>query len=129
MFSVAINVVGPPPALIGRHSHFPLLGVVALVAAIAASLTRVVLAFNGFGFWSLTVVGVLQVSIHSLLLIWLMPSRLRFSMRILHLILPLIGIGSRVSLARVLRYAAVNLDTALVGKLLGTARIRSKCVG
>ena len=129
-FSVAINVLGSPArALMARHSRFALLGAVDLAAAIAASLTSVVLAFNGFGFWALVIAGVLQASIRSLLFIWLMPCRLRLSIKNFALVLPLIGFGARVSMARLLGYAADNLDKALVGKILGTTVLGSYSVG
>lgn len=90
-----------------------------VVPLILSGITSVVLAFLGFGAWSL-VLGYIAKAIMSTVLYWSLSS-LRFKPGFqLPLARELIGYGKHVSLVSIIGFIGTNADYVIVGHQLGT---------
>jgi PST family polysaccharide transporter len=107
-----------PMAILHREMRFRETAIVEWVYQVAYAVATILLAWWGFGFWSL-IYGSLtattaQVITKAGLARW-RPS-LRFSVAAMKEILPF---GAGVSAKRILDFAAQNLDSVVVGRVLG----------
>ena len=107
-----------PAALIARNMQFRYATLTEWSDAIASTTTTLLLAFNGYGYWSI-VIGhlagtVVRVGLKSYLCGWA-PS-FRCSRPALR---ELLSFGLGLQTKRLLEYATFNLDNLVVGRVLG----------
>lgn len=109
-------------ALLTKNLEFKKLAIVGIIGRIISGTASVVMAFSGFGVWSL-VLGDLMSSPFSLVLLWYFCSwrpKLKFEWQACR---DLLKFGINVMGTRILNYSATNVDYLLVGKFLGATSL------
>ena len=111
-----------PYVLLGRELDFRRRIFPDLTASLIASVVVLVLAYRGFGVWSLVWREIIRQSLATLL-VWPLTSyrpRLRFNMRIAR---ELLDYGRHIVSSQVLVFLITNVDNAFVGRYAGGAAL------
>lgn len=128
--AVAFNMVGSPVrSLLARHSRFARLGAIDLGAAVAASVTSLMMALAGFGVWALVAANLVNSGIRMALVLGFSPCRFRFRVGNFSEVLPLARFGVEILGSRVFAYGAFNMDKAVIARLLGSGPVGFFSVG
>lgn len=105
-------------SILVKDLKFRSLTIISFIATVLSSLIAIVMAFLGFGLWSIVVQGVASSSIKSLLLWnnskWIPNFQFKFSA-----IKPLFNFGLNMTANNSLNYWARNYDNFLIAKFLG----------
>jgi O-antigen/teichoic acid export membrane protein len=105
-------------ALLKRQMRFAVLAAAEVAALLASIVTTVVLAWRGFGYWSL-VMGHLALSFVYMVAVWVVcgwrPGRARRGAGVRQLL----GFGGNLTGFVVINYFARNLDNMLIGRFWG----------
>jgi O-antigen/teichoic acid export membrane protein len=105
-----------------RDLRFKALGVAEIVAILVGSTSSLILAYNGYNYWSL-VYGTLLASISKSLVIKISAKEdLEFRLNI-RIIQHVLSFGGWVLLGSVLFWGYTTIDNIVIGKLLGTATL------
>lgn len=104
--------------LLQRHLSFGRLALAEIVGGIVSSIIAMIGALNGWGVWALVAQIVTQTSIASFAIIILVPAAWS-GIRNIRIALPLMVFGFSVVLPRIIDFIGSNLDTILIGRLLG----------
>jgi len=105
-------------ALMQRKLRFKEVGIVLVASVFMSSLTSIIMAFRGFGVWSL-VVGQLIIGPVSFVLVhfyepWRVDKVFNFGA-----FKDLIAYGGHISAGNVINYTTTNLDNLMIGRYLG----------
>ena len=115
-----LRVLGSVPrAIVARRLDFRIPASRRCAAAAVAGTCAVLLAWRGFGVWSLAADLLVATAVESLLLLRASGWRPRFELHLAAL-RQLAGFGAYRPAARALNYWAQHMDQLLVGKLLGS---------
>lgn len=111
-----------PSALISRRMQFRYNTASDWLDSIAGAIVSILLALRGFGFWSLVYGQIAGTLLRVILKVYLTQWRpsLRASRSALH---ELLSFGLGLQAKRLLEYATYNLDTLVVGRVLGMAAL------
>jgi len=118
LFVNALKIV--PYSQLVRELKFGKISVIESLSMLAASILMIILAYHGFGAWSLVYAELARtfcILFGSELYAFFMP-RLRFS---LSEVAPLIRFGFFATASRILYNLYTNIDYLIVGKFFGTA--------
>jgi PST family polysaccharide transporter len=109
---------GVPAALVQRRMDFRNLALADWTDMLVGSIATIVLAWRGWGYWSIPTGHVISVAARVVLLMYVSRWRpsLRFSRSALG---ELMSFGLGVQTKYVLRYATANVDSIIVGRVLG----------
>lgn len=117
-----------PEALLRRRMEFRGLSLWRLVAAVCSSVLTIVLAWKGYGVWSLVWGNLLNFGLRSafatLILRWIPIPRLRIR-NVVHLV----HFGGLVSVAGILDMVSRRADSFIIGKALGKESLGFYSVG
>lgn len=104
-------------ALITRHMDFRAIAIADWTDSLVGSVTTIILALAGWSYWSIVYGHLVATSVRVVLQMYLAKWRpsLRFSLAALR---ELLSYGLGVQTKRLLEYAAANLDTLVVGRML-----------
>ncbi len=104
-------------ALITRNMQFRAIAIADWTDSLVGSVATIVLALRGWSYWSIVYGQILATSVRVVLQMYLANWRpsLRFSRTALQ---ELLSYGLGVQTKRLLEYAAANLDTLVVGRML-----------
>jgi PST family polysaccharide transporter len=107
-----------PAALITRKMQFRYTALGDWMDGIIGSVATVILAWRGWGYWSIACGNVIGVATRITLLAYLSRWRpsLRFSRQAIH---ELLSFGLGLQAKRILEYASFNVDNLVVGRMLG----------
>ncbi|MBF0594297.1 MAG: MOP flippase family protein [Candidatus Omnitrophica bacterium] len=115
---IVISLTIVPQSLLTKEMAFKKLALIDICAVLTSGLLGIILAFKGFGVWSL-VTQVLSASLVSGILVWILSPwrpRMFFSMGRLREIW---FFGANLMGFNVLNYFARNMDKLLIGRFLG----------
>jgi teichuronic acid exporter len=107
-----------PDALLRRELRFKRLSVVEIASGVSGNLVTLLLAFKGYGVWSLVMGALAGGLARAILLQFSVQDRLAPAFRFRGA-RPLASFGAGVTLTRVLSYFASQADIFIAGKLLG----------
>lgn len=107
-----------PHALLSRRLEFRQLALADFVSALVESVAAIVLGMRGFGYWAIIYARLLgaAVSTVALVLVARWTPSIRFARQAFQ---ELFSFGAGVQVKRLLDYAGQNIDTLLVGRILG----------
>jgi len=89
---------------------------------LASSLIAVVMALNGFKFWSIVVAFVCSNAVFVLIVNWYRPCRIVFAMN-WHIASDLVKFGANVLLAGLISFGVYNFDNLVVGSVAGASQL------
>ncbi|WP_027857980.1 lipopolysaccharide biosynthesis protein [Marinobacterium jannaschii] len=111
-------------ALIMRDLDFRSLFFVDTAAYLGGhALTVIVLAYHGFGVWSLVLGALVANVISAVILLWLRPFRITLSFGDFSQLKELAGFGGVMSLNGLLNYLAANMDQLVIGQAWGQSAL------
>src|SRR5207247_534199 len=109
-----------PTAFLQRSLEFKKLFYANIASPVTSSIVSVVLAMNGFGYWSLVIGPVLGIT-STTVAVWMLTSwRPRFSLN-LGSAMSLVTFGSWVVAAGLIAWCFGQVDNAICGYRLGTS--------
>lgn len=111
-----------PAALISRNMQFRYATVAEWCDAIASTAVTLVLAFKGYGYWSIVIGQLGGATVRTLLKAYLCGWIPSFSYSSLAL-RELLSFGLGLQAKRLLEYASYNLDNLVVGRVLGMSAL------
>ncbi len=107
-------------ALMSRNMQFKLLTIIQLLSVFITGIITVLMAFSGYGVWSL-VVQLISISFFSVLFLWLFGRwRPKFIFQIVAL-KDMISFSGNLLVAQVLNYSVRNFDYLLIGRYIGSS--------
>jgi teichuronic acid exporter len=108
-----------PSALLQRQMRFKSISLIDLASAITGSVTTLLLAYSGFGVWSL-VIGNFVIRVVSITVL-LTLTRFRMIPRFDFIGLgSVLSFGTKMSAAQIVWYISANVDGILIGRVLGS---------
>lgn len=111
-----------PRTLFVKSLDFKKLAIVEISATFISGMLSILLAFNGYGVWSL-VLGGISSSFISVLILWrLSPWRPSYKFSVSHF-KELFSFGSHVMGSNILNYIDTNVDYLVVGKMIGASAL------
>lgn len=111
-----------PSALMVRAMQFKWKSIIQMIAAIIASLTTLVMAYHGFGVWSL-LAGHFAATFVTIVGYFLIAPYFKYPSFQFNKIRPLISYSGQVFLADILYYFYMRVDVAIIGKMLGASTL------
>jgi len=116
---VLISMTAVHKTLLVRTLRFKELSIVEITSSIIRVSTAIILAWSGFGFWSLVVAGVTSFFVTAVLRFYFLPwiPRLRFNK---HRFYRMFRFGRNILGDNLLTYVSNNVDSLIIGKQLGS---------
>ncbi len=113
---------GLPRAILERKLNFAPIAIAEIIGIVIYSLSSIILAYLGYGVFSLVIGYLLQRGLESIFLFYFSKWKIRFSFdwKALSELLPF---ARNVMGEQVIGYLTTNIDFWLVGKLLGTTQL------
>lgn len=111
-----------PLALMRRAMDFRSIALIQIVAVVAGSLTAIVLALSGTGYWALVAQGLVTASVRASLVLYASRWRLASPKRGVGT-WQLVNFGGLLAINGLLFYLARNLDSVLIGKFWGAVEL------
>lgn len=106
-----------PAALLQRDLAFKRLAAVDALQTISVSVLTVVLAYLGFGYWTLVAAFIASWVVQTGVTLWQRP--VAFARPRLAELRPILGMGGHLVVQRAAWYGYTNADTLVVGRVLG----------
>jgi teichuronic acid exporter len=114
---VLVGIQGVPAAVLAKEFRFRLLTVLGVISGSIGSVTVLILAVCGFGYWSLVLGNVVAAVCRTAMILRARPCRLAWP-RLEEIRKPL-RFGSRIMVSMIASNSYSNLDNFVAGKTLG----------
>lgn len=106
-------------ALFSKRMDFKLISIVEIFSLLLGGIVAVVMAFTGYGIWSLVLQSIVTMSVGAVILIILSPWKPYFKLRVSD-IRDILSFSLNMMGFNVVNYFSRNLDNLIIGKYLGS---------
>jgi O-antigen/teichoic acid export membrane protein len=119
---VAVPIGTVPAALLARDLRYKELTLIVWINAFSGSISTVVLAWGGYGYWSLVYGQLISTVLSSVAKLYYggWTPRFRFTMAAAR---DMFSFGFGIYALRLVEYSALNLDSMAVGRMMGMASL------
>ena len=117
-----------PTSLLAKEMQFKYVSIVAAFSNIVAALSTLIMAYFGFGFWSIIYGEIISIVLRSFLTIIKRPVFIVPDFRI-NKIIPFLRFGGLATLNSILFYIFLTMDVAIAGRVMTTTELGIYAIG
>jgi len=119
---IIINISSVHQTILVRTMRFKIIAIVEIISSLSRSISGIVLAWQGNGYWSLVIAGIIGFSVTGTLRFFLVPwwPRMRFRSK---RFTSMFRFGRNLLVDNLLHYFSNNLDYMIVGRRLGAQQL------
>ncbi len=117
-----------PAAILARNLEFKKVSIIAAIANISAAITTLVMAYLGYGFWSLIYGEIVSIFLRTIMTLIISPIRYLPSFKLSE-VTPLLKFGSLLTGNTILVYIFLHMDIAIAGRYMSAVEIGLFAIG
>jgi len=117
-----------PSAILTRNMEFKKVSVISAISNIAAAVTTFVLAFSGYGFWSIIVGEIVLISLSTLMILFVQPLNFMPEFKLSE-VKKYLRFGSLLTLHSIIFYIFLGMDVTIAGRMMSATEVGFFAVG
>ncbi|MGY5450737.1 oligosaccharide flippase family protein [Agarivorans sp. MS3-6] len=123
---LALEVI--PAALLAKNMEFKRVSIIAAISNIVAAILTLVMAYMGYGFWSLVIGEIIFIGLRASLTFAAKPINFLPSFKISD-ITAMLKFGGMLSIQSVLFYVFMHMDVAIAGRIMTPTEVGLYAIG
>ncbi|MPW31650.1 oligosaccharide flippase family protein [Agarivorans sp. B2Z047] len=123
---LALEVI--PAALLAKNMEFKRVSIIAAISNIVAAVSTLVMAYLGYGFWSLVIGEIIFIGLRAALTFAAKPINFLPSFKI-NDITAMLKFGGMLSIQSVLFYVFMHMDVAIAGRIMTPTEVGLYAIG